>query len=98
METKGQSPVAIDPDRPMPFQVSTQLVQAPIGSIHVFRFNSIVQRGKQHLQLGRMMRLDAFLASGLENASSPLCRNDLIMVHYAIGHKHFLYSRIENFD
>lgn len=71
LKAKCQAPVAIYPYRPVAEKFSTQLVQAPIWDIHIFRPGCVVQDGKLELQPCRVMGLYAFLAACSEKSLKP---------------------------
>jgi hypothetical protein len=60
-KSKGQSPVAVDPDRPVAFKVTTQRVESPAWNIHVFRQLRPIKMGKQAGQFCGVVGLNASL-------------------------------------
>jgi len=65
-EPEGQPPVAADPYRPMPLQVSLQRVQPPVRGTHIRRLPCLIERRKLKSQSGRVRRLNPRVDTSLE--------------------------------
>lgn len=63
-KSEGQTPISIEPHRPVLAQVISQRMKSPIGGAHVLRSLGVIQCGEQDAQLTGVMGLDACLTTG----------------------------------
>ena len=69
---ESHSPIAIDRDRVLPCESAAQRVQPPSRHIHIVGGLGKIQPYQLSLQSGRMVRLYARLAAGLEKKTEVL--------------------------
>jgi hypothetical protein len=100
-EPEDQSPVAIDPERPESCKISTQFVEGPGRSIHLFGFLGNVQGGQKQLQASGMGGLDAclgaFLKKRLKSLVSKAPNHEVIVVCHVSLVNHGSRSVISGF-
>jgi len=71
LESKGQAPASVDPDRPV-FFLALQRMQSPRQGLgHVVRALGAVKGSELLFQLGGMTRLNPGLAAGFEKLLQP---------------------------
>lgn len=63
-ESERDPPVAVDSNRPIPFQLAFQFVQPEAGYIHVSRDGRYIEQRQYPLQLGAVCRLDPLGGAG----------------------------------
>lgn len=63
---EGQSPVTVDPYRPVTIQAPSQRMKSPTGNVHLFWRSRLVQGCKLAIEFFSLVRLNASLAAFLK--------------------------------
>jgi hypothetical protein len=70
-EAKGQSPVRVNPDRPVRDQIALEAVATPAANVHVLRATGCIQPAELQPQPVGMPGLNAGLRACLEEVLQP---------------------------
>ena len=74
LESKSQTPVSADPDRPVAGKLALEWVKSPAGQAHVLRAGRDIELGKLPPQPGSVGGLNTRLAAGSEKRLKALVR------------------------
>lgn len=71
-EPKGDTPVSVDPDRPVPLQLAFEWMETESGQVEIIRHHGHIEQTEKASEFGGMSRLNAALGAGSMEALKSL--------------------------